>query len=365
MVYLMEDLNVSANIKVGVLDKNYKYFLNRSTILFGASGSGKSTILLEILYLLKDHVPNIMVFSPTSDVNDAFSVVPPCLVFSEINLNKLHDLYKRQQGAAKVYKKVNDKLSLEKIFKKVADERSLATVLKIKKVASAYKEKKKNDINSSDREKRESIKKAISETNDLLIKIYKKIIRENKEMLNLSNNITEDEKLIVKFLDFNPNCVVVFDDCGAQLKKFQKDEVVKQILYQGRHSFINIILTLQDDAGLDSGIKKNAFVNIFTSDQCAYGYFNRSSNSFSKKDKDAASKIISYIFPHANSRKVDDYKRLVYLRGDVSPFRYTVADEYDFKFGSPSLWELSAKLNRKKSKTNFMDDPLISEFITR
>lgn len=44
---------ISDGVSINYIPKDYKYYLNKSTILFGASGSGKSTILIEILYLLR------------------------------------------------------------------------------------------------------------------------------------------------------------------------------------------------------------------------------------------------------------------------------------------------------------------------
>ena len=53
-------------MSISQLDKDEKYFLNKYNFIW-SSNSGKSTIVMEILYLLKDHVPNIFVFSPTSE----------------------------------------------------------------------------------------------------------------------------------------------------------------------------------------------------------------------------------------------------------------------------------------------------------
>ena len=169
--------------------------------------------------------------------------------------------------------------------------------------------------------------------------------------------MSDSDIYIVKYLDFNPNCIVVFDDCGASLTMFQNEEVIKKILYQGRHSFINIILTLQDDMKLDSSIKKNAFVNVFTTSRCASGYFQRGNNNFSKKEKELADKIITHIF----SKK--DFKKLVYVRDDNDPFRYTVAELYgSFRFGSPCLWDMCGKIANTEKTCDFDNDPLLSEF---
>ena len=71
------------------LEKQYDYFLNKTTILFGATNSGKTTILLEMLYLLKDKIPSIFVFCPTSDSNKSFEgIVPDPFIWKDININK-------------------------------------------------------------------------------------------------------------------------------------------------------------------------------------------------------------------------------------------------------------------------------------
>ena len=348
----MEQITVD-DVKIDMLDKSYKYYLNKSTILFGASNSGKSTILLEILYLLKDKVPNIFVFSPTADNNNTFAgIVPEPLIFKELDIPKLNDIYKRQQASTKIYNTVND----IKILKILFDRVSTITQKQLydKSILTASEFINKNE-NKNKTENKIVIAEIIKTRDKYLIDLYKTTIRGNKTRLkNIGLSILE--QYILRYLDFNPNCVVVLDDCGAILKKFQKEEVVKKILFQGRHSYINIIITLQDDMNLDSSIKKNSFVNIFTTGQCASAYFERGSNNFNKKEKEIAAKIIPYIF----SRK--DYKKLVYIRDDANPFRFIVADIYDnFRFGSKVLWDLCDKIDKQNKKID-LDDPMLSDF---
>lgn len=353
-------LNVSADIKVKYLEKTAKYYLNRSTILFGASNSGKSTILIEILYLLKDHVPNIFVFAPTAESNNAFdNIVPSPLVYKNVEINILKEIYKRAQAATKIYNTVNNLTCLRILFEKVADCKSVELAKLAYNNANAIISRKKADLSLNFIERRSSISEVKEVRDDFLTKLYKCVIRSNKRRLK-NMGIIDKEQYIIKYLDFNPNCVIVLDDCGAILKKFQKEEVVKKIIFQGRHNYINIILTLQDDLNLDSSIKKNAFVNIFTTSRCASAYFERGSNSFSKKEKERASKIINHIFTPSFKK---DYKKLVYLRDEMDPFRYTIADIYDnFRFGSPSLWDLCGKIDREKNHCDFRNDPLLSAF---
>ena len=303
-------LHVSSDIRVKFLEKSPKYYLNRSTILFGASNSGKSTILIEILYLLKDHVPNIFVFAPTAEANNAFEgIVPSPLVYKNVEISILKEIYKRAQAATKIYNTVNNLTALRILFERVADYKSVEIAKTAYGNANAIISRKKNDQAINFVERRSAISEVKEVRDEFLKKLYKCVIRSNKHRLK-SMGVSDKEQYIIKYLDFNPNCVVVLDDCGAVLKKFQKEEVVKKIIFQGRHNYINIILTLQDDLNLDSSIKKNAFVNIFTTSRCAAAYFERGSNSFSKKEKEKANKIINYIFTPSVKK---DYKKLVYL----------------------------------------------------
>lgn len=353
-------LNISADIKVKFLEKDAKFYLNRSTILFGASDSGKSTILIEILFLLKDYVPNIFLFAPTAESNKAFDdIIPAPLIYKNVEIPILEEIYKRQQAATKIYNTVNDLSSLRKLFERVADGKSVEAAKLAYNNANIIIEKKKSANPANFAENKSAISEVKHMRDQYLTKLYKSVIRCNKHRLK-NMSLSPQSQYIIKYLDFNPNCVIVLDDCGAILKKFQKEEVVRKIIFQGRHIYINIILTLQDDLNLDSSIKKNAFVNIFTTGRCASAYFERSSNSFSKKEKDIASRIISHVFA-ASANK--DFKKLVYLRDDINPFRYTIADLYEnFKFGSPSLWDMCNKITKENNTCDFENDPLMAAF---
>lgn len=352
----MSHFNIG-DTKVKFLEKDPKYFLNKSTIIYGASGTGKSTILIEILHILKDHVPNIFVFSPTADDNNGFAgIVPDALIFRNVDIKKLEEIYKRQQGATRIYNTVNEQKGLRTLFEKVANTKTIEFAKDAYRNANNLIAEKQNSVHLNFGEKKKMIKGIKDARDKFLLTLYKTVIRKNKTRLK-NMNITPAEHYILQYLDFNPNCIIIMDDCGAVLKKFQKETVIQKIFFQGRHSYINLILSLQDDLRLDSSIKKNAFVNIFTTSQIASAYFNRAGTSFSKKEKQLADKIISHVFTDSK-----DYKKLVYVRNEVQPFRYTIADIYeDFRFGCPKLWELDENMSEKKKKCNF-DDPLLSPF---
>jgi hypothetical protein len=357
----MTSLNVSADVKLRFIDKKISHYFNRNTILFGASESGKSTVLFEILYLLKDVVPLIFVFSLTAEENNAFDgMVPEHVLFRDINIPLIEAIYKRQKGATRIYNTVNNIKSLKALFCRVASHGAVESAKNAFKNAARIIGDKEGDLSMDFSDRKSALCEVKKVRDEYLTKLYKHEIRINKKRLRRMG-LSENEKYIVKYLDFNPHCTIVFDDCGAILKKFQKEEVIKKIMYQGRHNKLHAIFTLQDDTDMASFIKKQSKINIFTTDQCASAYFERKSNSFPKKTKTKADNIISYVFAETTKKK--NHKKLMYLRGEPDPFRYTIADLYDtFEFGSPALWKMSKKIKENEEVMSFDDDPLLSSF---
>jgi len=338
--------------KVDKLDKNKTYFFNKNTIIYGASGTGKSTIIKEILKILVKDVSKIFVFSPTADENNDYKgIIPNCCIFREVDIKQLEKIYNHQKGSTLIYNNVNNIDSLKRLALMVASYDEKLFIQNIFQTAS----KKIELIESS------SISNKLIEINsiknikhDYLKKHYKQIIRRNKT--RLLNMVRDKDKNIIKYIDYNPNCIIIMDDCGAELKKFQKTEVIRQIFFQGRHKHLNLILSLQDDLKLASSIKKNAFVSIFTTRQVASAYFNRSSTNYSKRERHKADAIIDQVFAHT------DYKKLVYLRGTKQPFRYIQAEQYEpFRFGCSSLWKIDDLINKKTKKDNW-SNPILNSF---
>ena len=349
-------LVVSPLIKIKYLEKDAKYYINRSTILYGATGSGKTTILIEILYLLKDLVPNIFVFAPTAnETKDFDGIIPSALIYTDVDIDVLTNIYTRQQAATKIYNKVNKVDEVVALFRKVADATAIQTINRAYSGAESCISRIKN-ANSSE------ANEIIKIRDKYILSFCKSIIKNNRERLS-NMRLSNTEKYIVKYLNFNPNCIIIFDDCGAILKRFQGEEVVKKILFQGRHINVNLILNLQDDIKVDSALKKNAFVNVFTTARCASSYFERGSNAFSKTERAYAAKVIEHVFT-SNTLK-PDYRKLVYIRDDKDPFRYTIANIYkNFTFGSRALLNLCNRVADNK-ECDIDTDPSLSSFRIR
>jgi hypothetical protein len=351
---------VEGGIKLKMLTKDPMHYFNQSTILFGATRSGKSTVLMDILHQLKGMVPLIYVFSPTAEANNTFEgVVPAPLIYTTVDIDRLKRIYARQQGAQKIYNKVNKMPPLQELFEKVASDKEISAAQSAYQNAIRIISKKQNDKSLNKGERNAVVSRVKKVRDEYLVTLYKAVIRVNKARLK-KMDLTQTQLYIIKYLDFNPNCIVIFDDFGAELRAFQNTDIVKKIFFQGRHSSINMILTLQDDMGLSSSLRKNAFVSIFTSAQCASAYFARGSNNFQKATKVKAEAIITDLFNDTNKKT---HKKLAYMRDELDSFRYTIADIHDdFRFGSSALWDICNTITNGAKKMDFDNDPLLSAF---
>ena len=326
-------------------EKNKSDFIEQSIILYGESGSGKTVLIREIMYLTKDDIPNIIIISPTEESNNSYrGLVPRSCVKDSITVNELKLIYERQMEAKKTYLICNDIRKLSMIFDRCANPKEKELLRKI--IFYFYKkiEEKKREMKDVVKQKT-IINKLTNKKKEILIKFFKGIIHKNRKEL-LKMNLSEECKRIITYLYFNHRIMIIFDDYSASAQQWAKDETVKKILFQGRHEGISFVIAIHNFSLLNTDIRTNAHVSIFTTSVSANRYFTAGSNGFSKAKKIEAEKIINNLW---KKNDVDNHKKLVYLRGNPEKFKYTVADIYEeFKYGSPHLWSLCEYVEKKE-----------------
>ena len=134
--------------EIPMFNKNYKLFLNKSIILYGSSGSGKSIIMRDILYILKDHIPNVVVIAPTNNLNHSYDgIIPTQLIFPEVTEDLIKGIFKRQKGVVNIYNMINNITKLENIYFKIA--KTDDNVIKSKIERGYIEIKRKYDQNTS------------------------------------------------------------------------------------------------------------------------------------------------------------------------------------------------------------------------
>lgn len=340
------------NDEISLFNKHHSYFLNKSIILYGSSGSGKSMIIRDILYILKDHIPNILVIAPTNHLNKSFDdIIPSQLIFPEVTEELIQNLFKRQKAVVKLYNMVNDISKLENIYNKIAQQYDNS--IKYKLISSYNQIKQKYTSNNELHIVEKKIK--LKELEDLhkksVTEFYKKVINRYRNSIinnkSLQSKFEDTEFNIIKCININPNFLLILDDCGYNANIWSKYTEIKEIFMNGRHHKITFMMSFQDDKLLDSGLRKNAFINIFTTEIVCNAFFQRSANNFTKQEKNKMSKLAHHIF-NDNKLKDKNYKKLVYIKDKNPNVYYVLADyvEY-FKFGSNFLHDLCNKVKKK------------------
>lgn len=344
-----KSIRLEDNTNLRWFPKKHENYLNLTTLIYGKTGSGKSTLIDEIMYLCKDYVSGVFVILGSDVSSSSYSLrVPECCIRNkdESIVEWLEKFLDTQKGRTVIYNTANNISNLKSLFDKIktADlehmERSMNEckdqyIRKIESKSNLDFAKKKEEITS--------IEKTHKKT---MIEFYKLNIRQNKIKLeSMKHKLGDPEICSLKYLDFVPHTMLIVDDCASNIKKWLKDSTtMKEIFYNGRHSNISMVITSQDDKEIDSEIRKNATVNIFTTAQVAISNFTRASNSYPKMEKQRAELCVNSIFMKGNQDR--NFKKLIYYqKDDKDKFYYTIADIYDeFKMGCPGLWEINNKI---------------------
>ena len=348
-----KSLHLPDGTKLKWHEKSYKNYLNKTTVVYGRTGSGKSTIIDEIMYLCKDFVPTIFVVAPTNSSNNNYTnKVPEHCIRNKLDAKWLEQLLSRQKNVSELYQNANDMDNLKSVFDKINDSSAYTMESSIARKADEFiRGLEVTDMPFAKKKKQKT--QILNNRNNMLKKLYKTTIRENKVNLETSSGLSKQQKALLLFLDFNPNVILIFDDCASTFKKMYKQTTaIKEIFYEGRHYHFTTIISAQDDKEIDSELRKNTSISIFTTAQSVTACFSKVSNGFPKHEKLRSNVCIETVFKQ-DENDVEHFQKLAYVQNTSDPFRYLIADIYDeFRMGSPHLWEYANKIKSEKSNLN-------------
>lgn len=363
----MNTIVTESGARVPELKINPGLFLNKTTVLYGPSKTGKTVMVKNIMKQLNGHIEQILLISPTEPSNNAFEgFIDPSLIHYDMKLPDksikkdtplksavrfLDNIYKRQEMAASIYSKVNKSSILSLLYNRLTDKEKKSS----DKYIASLERKRRRVIDNITRQYVEDLglcDKKVQEVNEkfekMLNLVYKKFISPNVKRLWKLKDLSEDESYTLYYLHFNPRLLLIFDDCASKIKSLQKEDVMRKLFYQNRHVFISNIICCQDDTDLPANLRKNVFMSIFTTPIVCTANFNRTSNNFSKHTRSYVSDIISDVF--------EGYRKLAYIRDDEKQQHfYHISCPYPrpFLFGSPALKELCSSVS---SSNMIMDD---------
>jgi energy-coupling factor transporter ATP-binding protein EcfA2 len=333
-------IHVKNNTIPKICDTDYQLFINMLTIIYGTSGSGKSSILIYLLNILKDKIPIGIVCNPTHKVNKAYNNFPEQCIYEDVSKELLIKIFERQTQALSMYNLVRDIKILTPLFNIISDINARERISKLNNILHLGINEINNKCNKEDIE---------TSTNDLTEKYEHKVVKTmryeiNKHIKLLQNsNLSEMQRSIIRNFNFNPNLLLVIDDCAASIKDWKDLKETKELFFNGRHFKVTTILTMQDDAIIPPPLKKNAHISIFTNEPVANTYIKRDSSGIPASIKKDFLNIASIIFKPNEHNTKKNYKKLVRF-GDIVPTdyktQYMIAIPKKRKFGSSAYWEL-------------------------
>jgi len=329
----------------------YSLFLNKMTMIFGGSGSGKSTIIAYIIKLLRPYCDQIIVFAPSDIVNESYSksLVPKPFIHYVIEAKTLQTIVDRQEAIKMTYNKANNIIILKQLFDKLNLPAVKQTIYEMeRRQESAIREivKKYRDEDRINAE----ISSTKEKFNALLLKIYQKYINENKTKLSIMN-LSEDEKFTLKYLTINPNMIIIFDDCTQELRKLTKEESFTNIFYKGRHSHFSVLMALHSHKSLPSELRGSGHVLIFAEKNPAHNFFKADSNGYDDDTRKYVKKAIPQVFPHNKEDQERKHQKLIYMKSENKFNRFTAERTDGFSFYKGGLLELFNKITAEDGKT--------------
>jgi hypothetical protein len=362
--YRVMDTSLKTVVKVrGKPDREYiipefqlsavEHFIDRSTVLYGISGSGKTVSAKDIMHNMKDMFPRVFVFAPTNEsTGDYNGIIVKPMIYEKVTLDKIADIYEYARMAKSIYENANNLKILDKIFLRVA---STKAKIHLRRMIDAYEKclkrisKQEEDIGR----RKEARKQLKDKFDNMLRRFYKKVIMPNRNRLKLMR-LSDKEKFSLEYLSFNPRTLVIFDDAMTEVDKLikkghrEENEVIQNFFFRGRHDKITQFYTMQSDKRLDAELRKNTFMSLFTSKSEAMAFFGRKANGFTLEEKKIAEAVVDVIFSEVNQR---DYKKLIYIKDSKSPWQWYSADQHDtFIMGCPSLRMLCKQVEKKGSQ---------------
>jgi hypothetical protein len=336
---------------IGDLDicSSHEKFMDKTTVLYGESGTGKSVLIVDILYALKPYIDQCIVFSPTDRQNHTYDrgIVPVPFIHYNFTEKLLNDIWLRQEALVATYARSNDPRILHALYNKIPQHiRSDADKLlrNIDEKLRAYESTVPSDSSQ--------IPKMREDCQELKIKVYKQIINANDDIIS-QMDLDPDLAYCHRYHNTNPRIVLIFDDCTDLIKKHRNSSVMQKLFYQGRHSKITALIACHTDKALEAELKKNAAVSIFTEKSCAIAYFMRQSTSLDKEAQMAATGVCRLVFdsgiPH---------QKLAWVRHEKKFYKFIATQRKNFRFCNDLLWEYAkaseAEAGRVSSNNPFM-----------
>jgi energy-coupling factor transporter ATP-binding protein EcfA2 len=332
------------------LDKSVEHYIDKTVVVIGPSGSGKSVMLKEIMYLLKDYVPNVIIISPTNFSNGTYSgVVPARCIKSDLTKRDIEAIYERQEAITRLYELANDQKIMASLFEKCGDTHAKSLEQKmINETQRMIDSVERSNLGAMEKISKQERYKKMCDT--FTVKLRRDIIRNNMPILQ-AMDLTLEERTAIENLDINPKLMLICDDTSEQFKQWTKyfkgaddKNAFSRIFTMGRWIHITLIMAVHDETFVDARLRKNIRVMKYTTGQALLDAMKR--GGYTAADKKRAELIVKKVFDSDTENPT--HIKVCYVRFESDPFRCDLAKCYSrFRMGSDHLWELCERLQQE------------------
>ena len=334
-----------------------KEMLDISIVLYGPSKTGKTVMMTDYIRKFMPYIDEVFVVSPTEPSNKSFEgfIDPAFIHYKFAPLDKmgrtipsseyqgldLNALWNRQEMKASIYIRANNIEILAELFNMLSSSqrhKAKEIINKIEKRRDIFAKKITKMYSDNKGELQKRIKSINKGSDDLIRDVYRDTILLHYKQLWGIRGLSEDHKFSLKYINFNPRLLLIFDDCAADLKKYMRLDIIGNLFYRNRHVFITGLYAFQDDTNLDNNLRKNAFISIFTGPRvCKIHFGRKDSGGYTKEEGKYVEDAVDEVF--VGNRK------LVYMREDSQHFyHHTAKTVTRARFGNKTMHKFCDKI---------------------
>lgn len=343
-------------------------FLNRSLVISGQSGTGKSFVLNSILTSLAPHVGRMYGFSATAYADEGFPFSKytfPELIRTNLDVKLMHQVhtylieFKKKLGKIKEISSIQKYAKATMVYLYTAQPKLSKSAKEIiDKLKIRIQKAKAIKIKLNSREGQNMIKDERDQILKKLTDIYTNVVVQGCRILLERFGKISNPKLKEAYdsLIFNPKTVIVINDLTSDMGKLKNPDFgyFQDLLDHGRHSWITVIILLHDWACMKKELRNAIHNHIFTSIEMVNNFISiqRYQGSASKKLHRAAEAIIQ------RDRALPPGKRkfsMMFWMRLTDKIEYVIADAKgkQIPVGIKYYYELSLKKQKREEEDPF------------
>lgn len=318
-------------------------FIDKSTVIYGKTSSGKSTLIKDIMKQLSSEIDQCIVICPKISCQAYDEMVGQVFVHHSPSNELFTNILQRQEALRAIYLSVNNVDNLKALFVMVA------TPVEKEKWKKICQCETRTDVKNETKAKIATLKN----------KFLKNVIRTNSKRLE-KMDLPQNLRTVLEFLDLNPRLLLIIDDCTEMLDDLKKCQAFLALFTKGRHYFTSLLFAIHSDKPLRPESRKGVMNNIFTDAKSASAYFERGSNDFGRREKRALMSHIDAIF----NRGPNNFEKLFYDATNDRCHEILATIQPDFKFGHTAVRELNNRLAKNPNALD-LSNPFLKNMLSK